>query len=1308
MNEMIPDNIPVNTGTDQSVRNLLQIPEDGIIPGGKITITKDTLVAVDAKGIIPALIQQYFSDEPISLSDAVANPAGAGPVIITGEATFSLSADAVPLVLTLDIADGNVQLLFNFTMIGEEPPEQPWTFSDSFPDLPTVTDTNKPDAKSFSPLDRLDMRNAAFLLSSRAQHIDGQDLIAGLNFRADLIPGTILSVFQTLLGVGDLKLQGTIYVPAPSVITPPLKSGQYPWDAQAPVPGINLKASLGVAPFTLGSMRFAAEYFRIYSAVTEEWFGANSTFVTTVGYTGNFAIPSADAEIGVGVLTPPGSAAAQLIVNFEHSPLGNFAQLIDITGMNNLLSVFPDAIQKGNLGGLGIQQASVTIGFEKGLTVKAASVSVGMPQLNWDVWSGHFQVASITADITVQSPFTAADRSFDILVEGQLLIEKVPVRVAARKSTSFEVMASLPSGFNVPLSQLMQTYAPGIPPVSDLAIDALELIVSPGNYYSIMLLMAQQPKPWIIPLGLTELQFSNVGLFLLKPANGDLSGSFSGTATIAGVSLAAQYQIPGEVQIRGDFPSVTLSEIVSFFIQRKVDAPAGFDLTFTDSFILLQKKGSIYKLELGTRIENIGSLAFVLQKGTNGWGVAAGLQIKLDQLGNLSGGVSDSVQAFTSWFPFQTFTLAISTLQDQSFSFPGFNEFKEPSLGKDKIKLPAMAKGIQPGFFLYTSTVFTRKNKILGALIDLLKIPEGTQLDAFVAYLTQKKQFQLGVSVSTFLTPVDDVQQRTCSGALGYENTCLTGTIMVMAGGSDGFAFSLAASLKTLLDNNQLDFDVILKVVANGAFVSGSMKAQKPVNFGHLQLGGLALELGISFEGLPSFGFFAQLMVEGLFDSSLAVMVNSTNPSESMIAGSISDITLADIVAKLVGDISEDIPKPLMDALEGVAVKGSKYGAFEVPKDKAPSFATALNDFEGENIESVFTTVGKQPAFPNSSDGLMIFNDSDNGKWFLTEQAGTGTSSTVTHWQVAQQNNGALKVSKEAQLYFVPAPSGVSIGTFFYPQGMKISGCLQFLFFKVEADIEIEVDKGFKVDVEMDKISFISDNFFSIAAERGDGGPQVSIATYTQPNAPEKFRKPHFFINGKMTMLGAGQGIFVDINESGAEFEVSGSSIGGIFQGVLKGGFTAEKVNVGGSISIGIGSIDLGKLGKWDINTGVYAAANIYADIAGGSFGAQFTAGFELGGDKHSLGVIDLDVHVGKFSELPAKCFEAVKEMLVKLFTDPKYWAQMAAKVLGWVEDKVRSVLSGVFGLSSQQVDTIINAINAFCPIVTAVGILAE
>ncbi|MEO7976548.1 hypothetical protein [Flavobacterium sp.] len=1304
MNNLVPPNVA-------AIRTLLNIADDGTIAGGVVSIDAATLHSIDAANVMPQLITSAYAAGSIVIKGAQATPASiTDNVVITGTGKFNFTSDYVTVSMTLSIVNNNVQALLQYEMIPAAVPATPWKFSDSFPDLPTLMNGTLPDAAEISPLDQLQMSNAQFLLSTYEQTVDGTALSIGVNFSADLIPTGILGIFENLIGSCQLIISGTVNSPDATQAAPPLGQNEFAWDQTGIVPGIDLKANLNVSAFQLGSMTFSADYFRVYSPASIDWQANNATYNATVGYTGAFDIPSAQSNIGVAVITPPGIEAAQLAANFVNSPIGDFSKLVDIIGINNVLYSFPSEVQTGDLGGLGIQNASVTLSYNKGIVVNAASVTVGMPKINWNVWPGVFEVVSVMAELSVQNPFDSTNRAININVTGTVEVANTTVTISAEKANDFTVTASVVEGFDLPLSTLMTKYTPGIPPVSDLAIDALQLSVSPGNFYSFMLDMAQQPKPWIIPLGVTQLEFSDVNLFLLKPSAGDLSGNFSGTAQIAGVTLNANYDIPGTVIIRGDFPSVTLNDIVSSLTGQSLKVPDGFNLTFTDSFIILQKAGNDYQMQLGTVIDGIASLAFVLAKGTNGWGVAVGLQIELSELGNLSGGISSSVQTFAEWFPFQTFTLAISTIKDSKFSFPGFQTFNQPSLGTSKITLPAIAQGIQPGFFLYTSTTFTKSNKILSALIDLINIPEGTQLYGFIAYLTQKKQFQLGISISTFLTPDSDVKTRTCTGDAGYRNGCLTGTLMFVGGGGGDFGISLMATVKTIIQDNNLEFDLIIAVVENGAFISGTLKVQQPIAFGPLQLGGLAIELGISFEGIPSFGFSAEIEVEDLFNSSIAVMVNSANPSESMIAGSLSDLTLADVVDKLAGTIQENLDPTLEKVLKEVAISGTSNGEFQVPGGSAANtLIDSLNNFDGQIISNDFISYGKLSSFPSSSDGMMIFKDADNGRWYITEQAGAGSSSTITHWQLIKDSTtGALNVSREAQFYFVPSTSGVNIGTFFYPQGMSISGNIKFLFLDIDVDIAIEVDKGILIDTQMERISFISDNLFSVTAEKGTGGPQVSICTYSRPNAPQGFQDPHFFINGKVTVLGSSQGMFVNINSSGAQFELSGATLGGFFRGKLTGIFNDTDLQVGGQINIGIGSIDLGPLGTWDINTGVNAGANIYAHLKEGTAGANFNAGFELGGSQYSIGTISLDINFGSLSGLPSAAFNAVKNFLIELFTDPKKWAEMAAKVLNWVEDQVISVLEGAFGLSSSDAKAILSTLGLFCPIITAVNILGN
>jgi hypothetical protein len=115
----------------------------------------------------------------------------------------------------------------------------------------------------------------------------------------------------------------------------------------------------------------------------------------------------------------------------------------------------------------------------------------------------------------------------------------------------------------------------------------------------------------------------------------------------------------------------------------------------------------------------------------------------------------------------------------------------------------------------------------------------------------------------------------------------------------------------------------------------------------------------------------------------------------------------------------------------------------------------------------------------------------------------------------------------------------------------------------------------------------------------------------------------------------------------------------------------------------------------------VDAIARIWAGTS--DFGAALAAGFSLGGQGYKLPEIKLDIATQTLADLPRIFFEAVKDFLVKLFTDPKAWAEMANKVLAWTADQISSVLGSIFGLDAGTIKAILAPL---CPIGTALSIL--
>ena len=84
------------------------------------------------------------------------------------------------------------------------------------------------------------------------------------------------------------------------------------------------------------------------------------------------------------------------------------------------------------------------------------------------------------------------------------------------------------------------------------------------------------------------------------------------------------------------------------------------------------------------------------------------------------------------------------------------------------------------------------------------------------------------------------------------------------------------------------------------------MKVEEPLQIGPVQVGDLALVIGVSYELVPSFGFAATLAI-GQTQASLAVFANGNNPSQSMFAGAVTDITLKDVVDTFTGGVVSGI-----------------------------------------------------------------------------------------------------------------------------------------------------------------------------------------------------------------------------------------------------------------------------------------------------------------------------------------------------------------------------------------------------------------
>ncbi|HLL55874.1 MAG TPA: hypothetical protein VK447_20090, partial [Myxococcaceae bacterium] len=327
---------------------------------------------------------------------------------------------------------------------------------------------------------------------------------------------------------------------------------------------------------------------------------------------------------------------------------------------------------------------------------------------------------------------------------------------------------------------------------------------------------------------------------------------------------------------------------------------------------------------------------------------------------------------------------------------------------------------------------------------------------------------------------------------------------------------------------------------------------------------------------IPSLGIAATIDVKK-FSSSVAVFFDSTDPSRSLVAGSISSLTAKDVLDTLVGG---NLKTPIDGVLEGIAIKGTQE--FTIPGD----LTDELDGLVFDKVSTAFSAA--KVSIPSSSQSLSIVPKAKGSSWHLTDLV------AMRHYELDKQGD-KIRVQVAPQFYF--APQDTSIGTLKFRQAFYLNAAISFAGFDAQATIDISPNKGLSIDARMDKISIVDDKLFSIAALQGGGGPRISVSTFSQPQKPEpEFRTPHFYVNGSLTMLGLKRGIYASVTTQGVDFELVGKLVPGVHFD-LDARFGKGGLGATGKVKVGVGTVDLGPLGKAKINTDVEVELDL--DIRG-------------------------------------------------------------------------------------------------------------
>lgn len=1250
-----------------SIMNFQELKEKLRIQDGKVTVSGSLLTSN-----LNDFIDKHYNGQSIVITGAQAGPGDGenGTVVITGKSDFLNTADLqVTAHFSLN-GQGAVRMLLEYPLRGDDPAPDDWTFSRSFPKLPAVLDYDTPvsiiepdfeelnrNQKPF--LDSLYLTNTAFIVSTDPE-VDpefGAPLQQGINFIGKFRPRGMLGILETTMGDDpELILYGTIVMPRPGRRPLPLEPMEYIWD-RPEVPGIHLKADLNV-DLNFGKMTFQQFVFRVYSPVSTDWQAENPTFEPVQGYAGKISIPSADIEIDVASNIKWNLPEALLYADCEGITLEKLTQLVDLSGSSGLSDLLPAPLEKGvrKLKSLELMRVSLMLSmYDYRPRVDMVSFTVGFPDLDWPVWGDHLEVTGLSCRFEIENPFggisgSAPSRdkpSFSLMVTGTMDVEGVPLKIRADSKTDFTIYAQLEKDQAIPLQKIIKTYIPQVPPPADLTIDKLLFTVAPGRFYGISSLMAGEPHPWVIPLGRSRMLISDTAFSLTQPADGDARGYFSGVVAFSNeISFAMHYDFPGGFMIRGDFPHCKMSGLIGTLCDQKVRLPKGFDIEFESASALIKREkvnesASNYVFQCAAEVEELGSFAFEARQVDGRWGFASGVSLRksLSDVPGLS-----ALGIFEKAFKLQKLVLVSSSFDNPAFQFPELSRFNNPRITAKNIALPGRG-GVVAGLNAFAQwRINTRdpKQKLLQKLLGLDPILDVTlQVGPDPA-----KEAKLFVRYDATLN--------------GHPFLCQFGAV---AQGNDVGLF-LNGSITVKIQKQPQTFDLTMVFVKTGAFLSANMSGTAAVKFGAFQLSNLALEIGVNWQGVPSLGIAATLNVSR-FQSSMAIFFDSKNPAQSLVAGSVSDLTLKDVLDTLVGSTKvSSLDKPLAK----VSIRGTHY--FHIDAELADD----LDQLEFKQLAAAFHNQGGI-TIPSDSTRLHLAVAKKGRLWYLTDKT------TMRYYQLRKRGE-KIEVSIQAQFYC--APMDTYIGSKRFPQGYFINGAIRFLGFDALARVDISRNKGIAIDARMDKIVLVDENILSITAAKGKDGPRISVATYSQPKHKDKAcRPPHFYVNGQTRMLGVVQKTYASLTVKGLEFNLKGPLAPAVnfdVKGVING---SKGMQAGGKVKVGLGVIDLGRLGRVPIKTDAEGFINV--KVSGKTVGATAKATFRALSRKHSIAAFKLNTKSKALANLAGTMAKEAAKVLQTVFKDAQKWTDAVGQ--GMVEgvDDAGKVLKDVYRQTAGQ-----------------------
>lgn len=1164
---------------------------------------------------------------------------------------------------------GDIQLVISYKLLNENPGPSDWKFSKSFPELPETADENefllfnRQTGETWQqkrvPLDDFYFFNASFVVSSGAltDPLSQRELNAGINFIGMVRPeGPVAIAANAFQVTTELPVSGTIRLPIQGETPTELKTRflhdgnssfspeLFPWSVadqfEDGLPGVLLSIEADInSSFGKNAVKISGDSLMVYTPISDEWTLTSTypEFRPVQAFTGSVELPGADISANLSMPYEPGIDQWYGIAECEGLSLSNLSSMAGISGSKDgFMGHLPEELQKlgKGLGKLELVGFSMLVDYTRlnDIAVKDITAVVGMPELNWEIWPDRFELTGIACTFNVRHPFSSTERRTTARLTAKMDIGGVACSVTADSSDGFALYAQMDNGESIPLGKLIKKHAPDIPIPGEMTVSTLKLGVEPGKSYTMAMAMDGEDGSFPIPIGPTTLEVDNVSMYVAYHQGQGFAGSVSGKAVLNNNVLRLTYNTPGDVLIYSYIPKTSLSEMLSTFTAGELSLPKSFDLDFENNTIQLQKAGSDYTFLLATEVDDIGTLALHIGKQSGQWGSAFGLALNEPKLSKLPG--LQSLKVIDDKLTLSQLTLLVSSFDSPGFTFPELASFSNPSLNSSSIPMPASG-GVVKGFNGHATLMLDTEAKDMKLLKQILGLDPSLQVTVQVA-TNPSDATRLFTSISTDL--------------LGKYPLAAQFGFMTEKG---QVSLYLAGQLTVKIQKQPVNFNMAMSLLPGGIYFAGS--ATGTINFGNVKLSNMGLAMGINWGGIPSLGIAAQIDTKS-FSSSIAVIADSTDPSKSVLAGSISQLSLADITKEF-AKVAR-LPKEVNQTFKSIKLRSVR--TFTI----AASTVAALDDKDYSAVSAAFSAEGV--SIPASEQMLLIVVRKKGRIWSLTDM-----SQGMRHYTVTLKGK-ALEAAITPQLYI--APTGARMGELTFTQGYFLSGCLQILGQRWATQVEISDRKGIAATSYMTKpLQIANKDFFRFTDYDNKKGPMISLSSFKQPRHEiEELRNPHMALSGRLRLLGQESAAFANITAKGVDIIVESDTTVTLSESFISGRYDLDwKIQgslgsitdmfLSGAINFLLnGKFDLAKLlnvranlGKLKINTSAYADVEMgyqsnkaYIDLDGR---------FAFAGESFSFN-IEAAANNAQMTKLSKLVLNEIKTVVTNLYDTAEEW----------------------------------------------------